>query len=237
LPLGPSKGRNASGPLRIAMCAAAEAARYAAERRAPSAGLVQERPKPPWRRGDLLDWVGFRGGVAYNGEGAVDRLALRSLDCWTYLLPLASPRQVCHPALEAAVEQQPPVLVCQGQGLHPVHDGAGVVGASSCTGRFQGCSANPGANSEKAGGSVVHAQRGGDRCGGGRVLGVNCALVRLSTETEGCGEGCQDLESPHGGLPGALEESFVRECDRASQAHLRHLLLGPLQGQHKKQWP
>jgi hypothetical protein len=47
-PLGPSKGRNASGPPRIAMCAAAEAARYAA---LPIAGLVRERPMPPWRRG------------------------------------------------------------------------------------------------------------------------------------------------------------------------------------------
>jgi hypothetical protein len=42
-PLGLSKARNASEPLCIAMCAAAEAARYAA---LPSAGLVQERPNP-----------------------------------------------------------------------------------------------------------------------------------------------------------------------------------------------
>jgi hypothetical protein len=196
--------------------------RRAAECRA---GAVEAQAALAEGECDLLDWVDFRGGVAYNGEGAGDRLALRSLDCWTYLLPLAAPRQVCHPALEAAVEQQPLVLVCQGQGLHPIHDGAGAVGASSCTGRFEGCSANGGAHSEKAGRSVVHAQRDGDRCGGSRVLGLNCALVRLSTETEGCGEGCQDLESPHGGLPGALEESVVRECDRASQAHLHHLQL------------
>jgi hypothetical protein len=102
--------------------------RRAAERRAGAGGAQAAVAEG---EGDLLDWVGFRGGVAYNGEGAVDRLALRSLDCCTYLLPLAAPRQVCHPALEAAVEQQPPVLVCQGQGLHPVHDGAGVVGSSS----------------------------------------------------------------------------------------------------------
>jgi hypothetical protein len=53
------------------------------------------------------------------------------MDCSTYLLPLAISRQVCHPALEAAVEQQPPVLVNQGQGLHPVHEGAGFVSACS----------------------------------------------------------------------------------------------------------
>jgi hypothetical protein len=47
-PLGPSESWNASGPPRIAMCVPAEAVRYAA---LPSAGLVRERPRPPWRRG------------------------------------------------------------------------------------------------------------------------------------------------------------------------------------------
>jgi hypothetical protein len=97
------------------------------------------------------------------------------------LIPLAAPRQVCHPALEAAVGQQPPVLVRQGQGLHPVHEGAGVVCACSCTGRFKGCGADKGALGEKAVGSLVHAKR----CRRGSVLGVTYALVRLSKETEG----------------------------------------------------
>jgi hypothetical protein len=60
--------------------------RRAAERRA---GAGEAQAAVAEGEGDLLDWVGFRSGVAYNGEGAVDRLALRSLDCWTYLLPLA----------------------------------------------------------------------------------------------------------------------------------------------------
>jgi hypothetical protein len=42
---------------------------------------VQERPKPPEAQAaegehDLLDWMGFCGGVGYDGEGAFDRLAL-----------------------------------------------------------------------------------------------------------------------------------------------------------------
>jgi hypothetical protein len=52
---------------------------------------------------------------------------------------------VCHPALEAAVEQQPPVLVSQGQGLHPVHEGASFVSACS-------------------GGGNLHGGGGGSRC-------------------------------------------------------------------------
>jgi hypothetical protein len=48
------------------------------------------------------------------------------------------------------VEQQPPVLVSQGQGLHPVHEGAGCVSACSCAGRFEGCGADRGASGEKA---------------------------------------------------------------------------------------
>jgi hypothetical protein len=45
------------------MCAAAEAARHST---LPSAGLVRERPRLPWRR----------GRVTCNGEGTHDRLAL-----------------------------------------------------------------------------------------------------------------------------------------------------------------
>jgi hypothetical protein len=108
--------------------------------------------------------------------------ALHPLDFWTYLLALAAPPQVCHPALEAAVAQQPLVLVRQVQGLHPLHEGSGIVHASSCAGRFEGCGADRGARGEKAFGSVVHAKRGGDRCGGGCVLGVKTALVGLSAE-------------------------------------------------------
>jgi hypothetical protein len=48
------------------------------------------------------------------------------------------------------VEQHPPVLVSQGQGLHPVHEGAGCVSACSCAGRFEGCGADRGARGEKA---------------------------------------------------------------------------------------
>jgi hypothetical protein len=54
------------------------------------------------------------------------------MDRWAYRLPLAALRQVCHPALEVAEEQQPPVLVYQEKGLHPVHEGAGFVSAYSC---------------------------------------------------------------------------------------------------------
>jgi hypothetical protein len=61
--------------------------------------------------GDLVGDVTFFGGVTCDGEGTRNRLALRLMDCWAYLLPLAAPRQVCHQALEAAVEQQPLVLV------------------------------------------------------------------------------------------------------------------------------
>jgi hypothetical protein len=61
--------------------------------------------------GDLVGQGAFFGGVTCDGEGTRNRLALRLMDCWAYLLPLAALRQVCHPALEAAVEQQPPVLV------------------------------------------------------------------------------------------------------------------------------
>jgi hypothetical protein len=61
--------------------------------------------------GDLLSHGAVCGGPTHDGEGAVDRLALRPLDGWADLRPMAAARQVCHPALEAAVEQQPPVLV------------------------------------------------------------------------------------------------------------------------------
>jgi hypothetical protein len=61
--------------------------------------------------GDLLSQGGVCGGLTHDGEGAVDRLALRPLDGWADLRPMAAARQVCHPALETAVEQQPPVLV------------------------------------------------------------------------------------------------------------------------------
>jgi hypothetical protein len=113
------------------------------------------------------------------------------------------------------VEQQPPVLGRQGQGLHPVHEGAGVVCASSCTGRFEDCGADGGACGEKAVGSVVHAKPGGDRHRGGCVLRVNCELVGLNTETEGGGEGCQDLEGPHGGLSGCIYMLVVPGISRS----------------------
>jgi hypothetical protein len=67
------------------------------------------------------------------------------MDCWAYVLPL-----VCHPVLEAAVEQQPLALVGQGQGLRPVHEGAGFVSACSCAGRFEDCGAVRGAGGDKA---------------------------------------------------------------------------------------
>jgi hypothetical protein len=66
---------------------------------------------------------------------------------------------------------------------------------------------------------------------------IHHALDRLSAETEEGGEGCQGVEGPHGGYLGTLKKSIIRECDRAGQAHLRHLLQGLLQGQSKKQWP
>jgi hypothetical protein len=52
------------------------------------------------------------------------------------------------------------------------------------------------ARGEKALGSMVHAQRGGD-C----VLGVHRALDRLSAETEGGGEGCQGVEYSAQNIP------------------------------------
>jgi hypothetical protein len=61
--------------------------------------------------GDLLSQGAICGGLTLDGKGAVDRLALRALDVWADLHPMAAARQVCHPALEAAVEQRPPVLV------------------------------------------------------------------------------------------------------------------------------
>jgi hypothetical protein len=45
------------------------------------------------------------------------------------------------------------------------------------------------------------------------------------------------VEGPHGGCLGALEKGVIRECDRAGQAHFRHLLQGLLQGQNRKQRP
>jgi hypothetical protein len=66
---------------------------------------------------------------------------------------------------------------------------------------------------------------------------VHRALDRLSSETEGGGEGCQGMEGPHGGCLGTLEKGIICECDQAGQAHFRHLLQGLLQGQRKKQWP
>jgi hypothetical protein len=106
------------------------------------------------------------------------------------------PRIAMCAAAEAAVEQQPPVLISQGQGLHPVHEGAGFVGAFSCAGRFEGCGANREARGKKAIRRVVHAERGGHGCGGGCVLEVHRALDRLSAETEGGGEGCQGMVQP-----------------------------------------
>jgi hypothetical protein len=45
------------------------------------------------------------------------------------------------------------------------------------------------------------------------------------------------MEGPHGGCLGTLEKGIVRECDRAGQAHFRHLLQGLLQGQSKEWRP
>jgi hypothetical protein len=55
--------------------------------------------------GDLVGQGAFFGGVTCDWEGTCDRYALRLMDCWAYLLPLAAPRQVCHTALEAAEEE------------------------------------------------------------------------------------------------------------------------------------
>jgi hypothetical protein len=47
------------------------------------------------------------------------------------------------------------------------------------------------------------------------VLRVNCELVGLNTETEGGGEGCQDLEGPHGGLSGCIYMLVVPGISRS----------------------
>jgi hypothetical protein len=83
--------------------------RSAAERRT---GAGEAEAAVTKGEGDLLSQGAVCGGPTLDGEGAVARLALRPLDGWADLHPMAAVRQVCHPALEAAMEQQPPVLVC-----------------------------------------------------------------------------------------------------------------------------
>jgi hypothetical protein len=57
------------------------------------------------------------------------------------VLPLAAPRQVCHPELKAAVEQDPAILVQRGQGLHSVYKGARVVRTGVCSCLLEGSGA------------------------------------------------------------------------------------------------
>jgi hypothetical protein len=128
-------------------------------------------------------------GMGSDGEGAVHRLALDALDGRSNVLSPASPGQVRHPLLEAAVEYKPAVLVSQGHYQEVLHEKAGARGAAVGVGGLEGRGINGGAGGQETVRCVVHAQEAGDRGGGGTVHGVDCALCKLHMEAEWSCEG------------------------------------------------
>jgi hypothetical protein len=82
---------------------------------------------------------------------------------------------------------------------------------------------------------VVHAQKAGDRGGGGAVHGVGGALCQLRMEAEWSCEGGEGGKGLCGGCWGALQEGIFCTRQRLCQAHCYDLLEWPLQSEGKQQ--
>jgi hypothetical protein len=92
-------------------------------------------------KGHLLHCGALLSCQAYDSEGGVHHFEFHPPDVSADVLPLAAPRQVCHPALKAAVEQDPTILVQQRQGLHSVYKGSPVVHTGVCSCLLEGSGA------------------------------------------------------------------------------------------------
>jgi hypothetical protein len=74
----------------------------------------QTQPTISEGKGHLLNCGALLSCQAHDGESGVHHFEFRPQDGSTNVLPLGAPRQVCHPELKAAVEQDPAILVQQG---------------------------------------------------------------------------------------------------------------------------
>jgi hypothetical protein len=144
------------------------------------------------------------------------------------MCPPAASRQMCHSPLEAALQEDPAVLVGRRQSLEVVHQAASTISAAvrlRCLVRW---GAGWGSCGQKVVGGIEHAEMDGDKGNDGGVCRVYCAFAELDVEfEEGC-KGDEDVEGPHGGLRGTLQENVISVCPGACQVHLSDLFEWPL---------
>jgi hypothetical protein len=123
------------------------------------AGACEAKAAVAEGEGDLVGEGPVCVGVGRGGEGAV---VLGTLHGGADVLPPASPGQVRYPLLEAPLDDQPPVLVSQGQCQELLRKVAGVSGAAVGVGCLERRGADGGAGSKETVGCVAHAQVAGD---------------------------------------------------------------------------
>jgi hypothetical protein len=173
------------------------------------------------RKGHLLNCGALLSSQAQDGKGGVNRSEFRPLDGSADLLPLAVPRQVCHTALKAAVEQDPAILVQQG---HP---------GGRCRGRtpraWPGSCVPP-----PPGAPVVSEQTGACRAGRlGAPRSPNRGLGQIAAHTTGCAgraapRHCRELavstDSDERVLPVDLQGDTFGLCRQPGAESMTHYL-------------
>jgi hypothetical protein len=121
------------------------------------AGACEAKAAVAEGEGDLVGEGPVCAGVGRDGEGAVYHFVLGTLHGGADVLPPASPGQVHHPLLEAALEDKPQVRVSQGQCQELLHEVAGVSGAAVGVGSLERRGADRGAGGKETIGCVIMA--------------------------------------------------------------------------------
>jgi hypothetical protein len=161
----------------------------------------------------------FVAGLAEKGLGAVNGLALCALNGAADMLPLVAAWQVCHTPFEAAMKEEPLVLVSQREHEELIHQVAGPGGPCR----------------QETIGGMSHAEQLGNRSG--QILGVHHGLLRLYVKPKRGSECDQGAERLHRAAGDALQEVVICTGNGACRLHRGHLLRGVLEGQGKEQGP
>jgi hypothetical protein len=121
-------------------------------------------------------------GLAEKGKGAVDSLAIGTLNGVADMLQLVAPSEVYHLPLEAAMKADPFILVFQRKHKELIHEVTGPGGTAIGVGSVTDTSAYWGPRRQDTIGGLPHTKQLGNRIGYSNILGVHHALVGLHVE-------------------------------------------------------
>jgi hypothetical protein len=142
----------------------------------------------------LFRYGAFVAGLAKKGKGTINGFALSALHGVADVFPLVAAWEVCHWPLEAAMEDEPLVLVFQWEHTELIHQVAGPGGTAVGVSFREGRSACRGSCSHDIVGGVSHAKQLSNGSGCGNILGVHHAFLGLYVEAEWGGEVDQGAE-------------------------------------------